>query len=89
MVDYFKLGFLPSVGQELAPNHILLVPADARFQNFGPEVEKKASIYVPAIGKVTIVVLIRNLLMSTIISRLDFNADGREAYCSKSKSTKI
>lgn len=31
-------------------------------QNFGPEVKTKASIYVPAIGKVTIVVLLRNLL---------------------------
>ncbi|EDN06211.1 methylenetetrahydrofolate dehydrogenase [Histoplasma capsulatum] len=30
--------------------------------NFGPEVKEKASIYVPAIGKVTIVVLLRNLL---------------------------
>jgi methylenetetrahydrofolate dehydrogenase (NAD+) len=33
-------------------------------QNFGPEVKEKASIYVPAIGKVTIVVLLRNLLVS-------------------------
>ncbi|KAI9761956.1 MAG: rRNA-binding ribosome biosynthesis protein rpf2 [Chaenotheca gracillima] len=31
-------------------------------KNFGPEVKQKASIYVPAIGKVTIVVLLRNLL---------------------------
>ncbi|KAI9869017.1 MAG: hypothetical protein M1813_002840 [Trichoglossum hirsutum] len=31
-------------------------------KNFGPEVKGKASIYVPAIGKVTIVVLMRNLL---------------------------
>ncbi|PGH12728.1 hypothetical protein AJ79_04089 [Helicocarpus griseus UAMH5409] len=31
-------------------------------KNFGPEVKEKASIYVPAIGKVTIVVLLRNLL---------------------------
>ncbi|KAI9769675.1 MAG: hypothetical protein M1840_003912 [Geoglossum simile] len=31
-------------------------------KNFGPEVKGKASIYVPAIGKVTIVVLLRNLL---------------------------
>ena len=31
-------------------------------QNFGPEVKEKASIYVPAIGKVTIIVLLRNLL---------------------------
>ena len=31
-------------------------------QNFGPEVKERASIYVPAIGKMTIVVLLRNLL---------------------------
>lgn len=31
-------------------------------QNFGPEVKDRASIYVPAIGKVTIVILLRNLL---------------------------
>ncbi|RMD39935.1 hypothetical protein DV735_g5197, partial [Chaetothyriales sp. CBS 134920] len=30
--------------------------------NFGPEVKERASIYVPAIGKVTIVILLRNLL---------------------------
>lgn len=33
-------------------------------KNFGPEVKEKASIYVPSIGKVTIVVLLRNLLVS-------------------------
>lgn len=33
-------------------------------KNFGPEVKNKASIYVPSIGKVTIVVLLRNLLVS-------------------------
>jgi methylenetetrahydrofolate dehydrogenase (NAD+) len=32
------------------------------YQNFGPEVKERASIYVPAIGKMTIVVLLRNLL---------------------------
>jgi methylenetetrahydrofolate dehydrogenase (NAD+) len=32
-------------------------------RNFTPEVKEKASIYVPAIGKVTIVVLLRNLLV--------------------------
>ncbi|KAF2397569.1 NAD(P)-binding protein [Trichodelitschia bisporula] len=31
-------------------------------KNFAPEVKQKAAIYVPAIGKVTIVVLLRNLL---------------------------
>lgn len=35
-------------------------------RNFTPEVKEKASIYVPAIGKVTIVVLLRNLLVSAI-----------------------
>ncbi|KAF2674220.1 NAD(P)-binding protein [Microthyrium microscopicum] len=33
-------------------------------KNFTPEVKEKASIYVPAIGKVTIIVLLRNLLVS-------------------------
>jgi methylenetetrahydrofolate dehydrogenase (NAD+) len=32
-------------------------------RNFSPEVKEKASIYVPAIGKVTIAVLLRNLLV--------------------------
>ncbi|KAL8759829.1 MAG: hypothetical protein Q9199_000476 [Rusavskia elegans] len=32
-------------------------------KNFGPEVKDKASIYVPAVGKVTIIVLLRNLLV--------------------------
>ena len=32
-------------------------------QNFSPEVKEKASIYVPAIGKVTIAVLLRNLVV--------------------------
>ncbi|KAL8712432.1 MAG: hypothetical protein Q9220_003280 [cf. Caloplaca sp. 1 TL-2023] len=31
-------------------------------KNFGPDVKDKASIYVPAIGKVTIMILLRNLL---------------------------
>lgn len=37
-------------------------------KNFGPEVKEKASIYVPSIGKVTIVVLLRNLLVSRFLS---------------------
>ena len=32
-------------------------------KNFTPEIKEKASIYVPAIGKVTIVILLRNLLV--------------------------
>ncbi|TGZ77247.1 NAD(P)-binding protein [Ascodesmis nigricans] len=31
-------------------------------KNFGPEVKEKASIYVPAIGKVTITILLRNII---------------------------
>ena len=31
-------------------------------QNFAPQVKEKASMYVPAIGRVTIVILLRNLL---------------------------
>jgi methylenetetrahydrofolate dehydrogenase (NAD+) len=35
-------------------------------RNFNPDVKEKASIYVPAIGKVTIAVLLRNLLVSAL-----------------------
>ena len=36
------------------------------FRNFdGPAVKEKASIYVPSVGKVTIAVLLRNLVVST------------------------
>lgn len=39
------------------------------FKNFdGPAVKEKASIYVPSIGKVTIAVLLRNLVVSTFPS---------------------
>ena len=31
-------------------------------RNFGPEVKERAGLYVPAIGKVTIAILLRNLL---------------------------
>ena len=37
-------------------------------RNFNPDVKEKASIYVPAIGKVTIAVLLRNLLVSAFIN---------------------
>lgn len=37
-------------------------------RNFTPEVKEKASIYVPAIGKVTIAVLLRNLLVCHVTS---------------------
>ena len=47
----------PTLGQ-LAPR------PDLFGQNFDLAVREKASIYVPAIGKVTIVVLMRNLLVS-------------------------
>ncbi|KAI9925010.1 hypothetical protein ASPWEDRAFT_119636 [Aspergillus wentii DTO 134E9] len=40
-------------------------------KNFGPEVRSKASIFVPSIGKVTIVVLLRNLLRLMQNRRLD------------------
>ncbi|EDU50996.1 bifunctional protein folD [Pyrenophora tritici-repentis Pt-1C-BFP] len=42
-------------------------------KNFTPEVKEKASIYVPAIGKVTIAVLLRNLL-----NKIDAAAQGVE-----------
>lgn len=44
-------------------------------QNFPPEVKQKASIYVPAIGKVTIAVLLRNLLRITQNRRLQGKAE--------------
>lgn len=65
---FFKAGLPPSDSLEPNANHILLGLANVWFQNFGPEVNEKASIYVPAVGKVTIVVLIRNLLVSIIVS---------------------
>ena len=37
-------------------------------KNFEIDVKDKASIYVPAIGKVTIVMLLRNLLVSKLLS---------------------
>lgn len=37
---------------------------ELNIKNFEGDVKDKASIYVPAIGKVTIVVLLRNLLVS-------------------------
>ncbi|KAH1369497.1 hypothetical protein KXW30_009175 [Aspergillus fumigatus] len=40
-------------------------------KNFGPEVKDQASIFVPSIGKVTIVVLLRNLLRLIQNRRLD------------------
>lgn len=45
-------------------------------QNFPPEVKQKASIYVPAIGKVTIAVLLRNLLRITQNRRLQGSKEG-------------
>ncbi|KAG9188480.1 NAD(P)-binding protein [Alternaria panax] len=44
-------------------------------RNFTPEVKEKASIYVPAIGKVTIAVLLRNLLRLTQ-NKIDAAAQG-------------
>lgn len=49
-------------------------------KNFEGNVQNKASIYVPAIGKVTIVVLLRNLLVSkdsSVVaeSRLNLRSD--------------
>ncbi|KAF2277533.1 bifunctional protein [Westerdykella ornata] len=46
-------------------------------RNFNPDVKEKASIYVPAIGKVTIVVLLRNLLR-IVQNRLEAEAEAKE-----------
>lgn len=35
---------------------------DIQSKNFNPDIKERASIYVPAIGKVTIVMLLRNLV---------------------------
>ena len=53
-------------------------------QNFEASVKEKASIYVPSIGKVTIAILIRNLvvrkcvIMHTAVVAHDLIAVGRE-----------
>jgi methylenetetrahydrofolate dehydrogenase (NAD+) len=44
----------------------------ANSQNFDPEVKQKAAIYVPAIGKVTIAILLRNLLVSMPVISTDW-----------------
>lgn len=43
------------------------IAADVR-QNFGPEVKERASMYVPATGKVTITVLLRNIVVGFYVS---------------------
>ncbi|KAI9776253.1 MAG: NAD-dependent 5,10-methylenetetrahydrafolate dehydrogenase [Geoglossum umbratile] len=55
-------------------------------KNFGPEVKEKASIYVPAIGKVTIVVLLRNLLR-IVQNRADSQAPSATALERKETSS--
>ncbi|KAF2847671.1 NAD(P)-binding protein [Plenodomus tracheiphilus IPT5] len=50
-------------------------------RNFTPEVKEKASIYVPAIGKVTIAVLLRNLLRLTQ-NKVDAAAKGMDTKSS-------
>ncbi|KAK5088453.1 Methylenetetrahydrofolate dehydrogenase [NAD(+)] [Lithohypha guttulata] len=53
-------------------------------KNFPPEVKQRASIYVPAIGKVTIAVLLRNLLRITQNRMLQ--EDGNSTSGDKQKS---
>lgn len=58
------------------PSNPLSIRADSRSgvvcinfsseKNFSPDVKQKAAIYVPAIGKVTIVVLLRNIIVSPL-----------------------
>ena len=54
-------------------------------QNFDATVKEKASIYVPAIGKVTIVVLLRNLLVSchSTSTAYRISQEGSESYKTK------
>jgi len=56
MVPVLRAALLLSSGLDF--NEI----ANMDLQNFTPEVKEKAAIYVPAIGKVTIAILLRNLL---------------------------
>jgi hypothetical protein len=65
-------------------------------RNFSPEVKEKASIYVPAIGKVTIAVLLRNLLVSTLpgcieMALTSFEASVAESYrcCGSGRGNKV
>ncbi|KAH3914305.1 hypothetical protein HBI56_092210 [Parastagonospora nodorum] len=53
-------------------------------RNFTPEVKEKASIYVPAIGKVTIAVLLRNLLRLAQ-NRIDAAAQGVQPTSTEEK----
>lgn len=48
------------------PHPFQIIFLNENIQNFGAEVKEKASIYMPAIGKVTIVILFRNLLVSDL-----------------------
>lgn len=52
-------------------------------QNFEADVKDKASIYVPAIGKVTIVILLRNLLVRHPKSPSRARANFDSATCPK------
>ncbi|KAF2731287.1 NAD(P)-binding protein [Polyplosphaeria fusca] len=55
-------------------------------RNFAPEVKEKASIYVPAIGKVTIVVLLRNLLR-IVQNKIDAKAEADKSTPSEAAQT--
>jgi len=50
------------VSQDCSSTSTWTLIADVHRQNFSPQVKEKAAIYVPAIGKVTIAILLRNLL---------------------------
>lgn len=61
------------------------------FRNFdGPAVKEKASIYVPSVGKVTIAVLLRNLVVSQNWTLLEFvytHADILQRLAANSRAT--
>ena len=44
-------------------------------QNFHPDIKEKASIYVPAVGKVTIMILLRNTLVGSLPRLSAIHAD--------------
>lgn len=62
--------FLNRKGSWLSPVAKASITDLDNYKNFEIDVKDKASIFVPAIGKVTIVMLLRNLLVSRRLSAI-------------------
>ena len=58
-------------------------------RNFNPDVKEKASIYVPAIGKVTIAVLLRNLLVSAFINSHNLKTNVYESVSLRTRPMRL